>query len=681
MVVPEHSTKISVNPRHNELILEQNGGYLSQEQLLAPSTKRRIIRKALLARQVEERLLDLYSHGKLFGTVHTCIGQEFSGAVVTEFLQPGDTVFSNHRCHGHFLAFTGDVQGLIAEIMGKATGVCGGRGGSQHLCKDGFYSNGIQGGIVPVAAGLALAHKLDGAQKICIVFIGDGTLGEGALYETLNIIAQWELPLLIVLENNGYAQSTPQSETLAGAIGARVDAFAIRYDQGNTWEWEQLYGTAQALIDYVRHKGRPAFLQIDTFRLKAHSKGDDNRPRSEIEPFEERDPLNRLIRAGAPDFKELQAEISTLVAQALMAAEQAAYPTIATRQATARNAGPTWVNYTLPAPQRMVKAINQALDSLLQRYPKSLLLGEDIRSPYGGAFKVTQNLSLHYPDRILNTPISEAAIVGIGSGLALGGYFALVEIMFGDFMTLTLDQILNHASKFCDMYNQQVTANFIVRTPMGGGRGYGPTHSQTLDRHFMGIPGLSIVALNTLLDPQPLYQTIAEQGQSITLVIENKLQYAQALRAELPPGFRAFVTLEAFPTVWIKPDATTVDVTLIGYGGLSETMLEAATELFIEYDLLAQVICPTQIYPFDVRPLLTPLAASRLLVFVEEGQGFAGFSSELIAQIAEREPGLLGKVVRVMPPPTAIPAAKAAESAMLPNATHIIAAVLKQQKV
>src|SRR5688572_1547872 len=125
-------------------------------------TRLKIIEKAILSRKAEERLLDLFAEGKLFGTVHTCIGQEFSGAILTEFLQPGDSVFSNHRCHGHFLSRTGDLKGLFAEIMGKSTGVCAGKGGSQHLCKDGFYSNGIQGGIVPIAAGLALARKLQG---------------------------------------------------------------------------------------------------------------------------------------------------------------------------------------------------------------------------------------------------------------------------------------------------------------------------------------------------------------------------------------------------------------------------------------------------------------------------------------------------------------------------------------
>ena len=161
--------------------------------------------KAMMIRAVEQKLLDLFMEGKLVGTVHTCIGQEFTGLAVCGALRPGDLVYSNHRCHGHFLAFTDNIIGLIGEVMGKRSGVCGGRGGSQHLCSKGFYSNGIQGGIVPVAAGLAMTLKLRHPGQIGVVFIGDGTLGEGVIYETMNIASKWQLPLLIVLEHNQYA--------------------------------------------------------------------------------------------------------------------------------------------------------------------------------------------------------------------------------------------------------------------------------------------------------------------------------------------------------------------------------------------------------------------------------------------------------------------------------------------
>ena len=199
--------------------------------------------KAMLIRSVEQKLLELFKEGKLFGTVHTCIGQEWTGVAVTHFLRPEDLIFSNHRCHGHYLAWTGDVEGLIGEVMGKQNGMCGGRGGSQHICAQGFFSNGIQGGIVPVSAGLAMAQKINKPGSIAVVFVGDGTLGEGALYETLNVASKWDLPLLVVLENNHYAQSTPQYQTLAGEIGLRAEAF-----WNKSFSWKHL-GYRSAIED------------------------------------------------------------------------------------------------------------------------------------------------------------------------------------------------------------------------------------------------------------------------------------------------------------------------------------------------------------------------------------------------------------------------------------------------
>src|SRR4051812_11204931 len=226
----------------------------------------RQIKEALRIRTVEEKFLQLFSEGRLNGTVHTCVGQEFSAIAFAGQLKKKDFVFSNHRCHGHYLAFTGDTRGLLAELLGKASGTSGGIGSSQHLCNSNFYSNGIQGGIVPVAAGYALANKLKGNDAIGVVYIGDGTLGEGVVYETLNIISKWEVPLLIVCENNRYAQSTPQSVNLAGDILARAQAFDIETDHGNTDFPEELLYKGAAAIRYVRTKKKPMFFVVDTYR-------------------------------------------------------------------------------------------------------------------------------------------------------------------------------------------------------------------------------------------------------------------------------------------------------------------------------------------------------------------------------------------------------------------------------
>ena len=173
-------------------------------------------------RRFEETLLDLFAQGKLVGTTHTYIGQEANAVGIIDHLEPErDVIFSNHRCHGHYLAFTDDAFGLLSEVMGKATGTCGGKGGSQHLCRGNFYSNGVLGSIVPVATGIALAEKKKGTGAVSTVFLGDGTLGEGVTYESLNMASLWQLPVLFVVENNHYAQSTPVELELAGSIAAR----------------------------------------------------------------------------------------------------------------------------------------------------------------------------------------------------------------------------------------------------------------------------------------------------------------------------------------------------------------------------------------------------------------------------------------------------------------------------
>jgi TPP-dependent pyruvate/acetoin dehydrogenase alpha subunit len=243
-------------------------------------------------RRLEETLLDLFSAGKLVGTTHTCIGQEADAVgVIANLDRSRDIVFSNHRCHGHYLAFTGDLSGLLGEVMGKATGTCGGKGGSQHLCNGNFYSNGVLGSIVPVATGMALAEAKRGSGAVTTVFLGDGALGQGVVYECLNMASLWHLPLLAVLENNHYAQSTPSDLALAGGIRARAQAFAIETDELDTTDVLEINAAAARAVEHVRASGGPFFLVLDTYRFSPHSKGDDDRDPAEIEARRERDPL------------------------------------------------------------------------------------------------------------------------------------------------------------------------------------------------------------------------------------------------------------------------------------------------------------------------------------------------------------------------------------------------------
>jgi len=281
-----------------------------------------LYRQMLLIRFFEEKLLDSFKLGIFYGTTHTAIGQEADAVGVLSCLSENDIVVSNHRGHGHFLAYGGDPTSLFAELMGSPAGVCGGKGGSQHLHWQNFYSNGIQGGIVPMATGMALAEKYKGSNAVTVVFIGDGTLGEGVVYESLNMAALWFTPILFVVENNHIAQTTPVELALAGDISTRFDAFSInnmRIDSSDVLEVQNL---AKKLLDTVRLEKKPHALIIDTFRFGAHSKGDDTRSEAEMATIRaERDPLTiHALRLSMEERKAIEAETRKLIDHAFQTA-------------------------------------------------------------------------------------------------------------------------------------------------------------------------------------------------------------------------------------------------------------------------------------------------------------------------------------------------------------------------
>ncbi len=296
---------------------------------------RRLYAGMTLIRRFEETLLDLFAAGKLHGTTHTCIGQEADAVGVISCLETErDIVVSNHRCHGHYLAFTDDVDGLLREVMGRVGGVCGGKGGSQHLFAGNFYSNGVLGSTVPLAAGMALAERERGTGAVATVFVGDGTLGQGVVYESLNIAALWELPLLVVVEHNGYAQSTPSRLQLAGDVEARAAAFGVAASRHDTTDVLEVREVAQEAVDHVRSTGRPYVLVLDTYRFSPHSKGDDFRDPEEIAERRLRDPL--AVAAGLVSDAERE-EIAAAVEDRLTeAVEQALAAPVAGATAAAQ---------------------------------------------------------------------------------------------------------------------------------------------------------------------------------------------------------------------------------------------------------------------------------------------------------------------------------------------------------
>jgi pyruvate/2-oxoglutarate/acetoin dehydrogenase E1 component len=284
----------------------------------------------------------------------------------------------------------------------------------------------------------------------------------------------------------------------------------------------------------------------------------------------------------------------------------------------------------------VLERLNAALHQAMEKDTRVYVLGEDILDPYGGAFKVTRGLSTDFPDRVLTTPISEAAIVGVSNGMALRGLRPVAEIMFGDFVTLTADQLVNHASKFRWMYNDQVRVSIVVRTPMGGRRGYGPTHSQSLEKILLGIPGLNVVAPNALGDPGELLLAAITDDDPV-LFIEHKLLYTRPLLKEgmgdlvdwrvdrLAHHYPAFVLRSAYqPTL-----------TFATYGYNFELVRQAANALMLEHEIFTEIILFSQLSPFSLSPLMDSLRRTHRLLTVEEGGLTLGWGAEVTARAAE----------------------------------------------
>lgn len=305
---------------------------------------------------------------------------------------------------------------------------------------------------------------------------------------------------------------------------------------------------------------------------------------------------------------------------------------------------------------RVVEELNCALHELMRADASLHIMGEDILDPYGGAFKVTKGLSTAFPQRVLTTPISEAAIVGFATGMAMRGKPVIAEIMFGDFLALTMDQLLNHASKAAWMFNDALIVPMIVRTPMGGGRGYGPTHSQSIEKHFCGMPGLTVLAVNQYMSPAMLLKR-AYELRSPVLFIENKVMYSTLVE----PG--------KLPT-HSKPD-----LVMVTYGGVAKACVGAAARLAKEEEILADVICIEQLSPFDRAPLQVALGKCGRILTVEEGSEGWGFGAECARVLLEA--GARDVIMRsVAAAPHPIPNSRDWEMQALPGEQRILEAAL-----
>jgi 2-oxoisovalerate dehydrogenase E1 component len=596
-----------------------------------------VLKEALKIRAFEQNLLNSYSQGYLNGTVHTCIGQEIVPVLIAKNIKNlKKLVVSNHRGHGHYLSLYPDkVNELLLEVMGKIGGVSGGYGGSQHLFGKEFLSNGIQGGMIPTLAGAIYAMRKRENNVIGVGYIGDGTLGQGVLYEALNFIGILSLPILIVLDDNGYAQSTKTENWLGNTLSNRFEGFNFKY---STLDMRDFDGdlndvdlSIQTIISDVLD-GQPTVLHVKSNRLKPHSKGDDNRPDSFLERIERRDYLNKILKEDLTlqtFYEETLKELASTT-EDFSKENDFTYFKVSPKSSLHLHEQKRYTG-------TFNSLINAALDSILASNSSAIIIGEDIRDisnngekVYGGAFKVTKGLSSQYNDQVLNSPISEQMIIGFALGHSLRSAGSIAEIMFGDFLTLGLDQLLQHAAKFKTMYGQNIDIPLIVRTPMGGKRGYGPTHSQSIEKHFIGIDGLNVYALNHRVDPITFYAKIL-QTKCPTLIIENKILYT--LKYQPLPDFYSISIWE--DDYFIIETSESADISIFCYGE-NLNVAEKVADTLLDEEIYIRIICANNLNS-NLDSIAWGSFENHHIITIEEGSTIASWSSIVSEQLTQNK--------------------------------------------
>lgn len=653
-----------------------------QSSLPATELQAKLLATALRIRALEYLLLNLFSKGHMSGTVHTCVGQELCAAALKPFIKPGlDAFFSTHRGHGHYLAYGGPEEPFLAELLGKEGALCRGRGGTQHLFFKRYFSNGIQAAGALHAVGFAWALKQRGEPGVAVAQIGDGTLGEGALYEAFTFASLLQVPVLFLLEHNGYAQSTQTSRTTPGNLISRAQGFGLSVNRTNDLDFEALVNHMGGIFDRVR-EGNPCLQIIDTRRLLAHSKGDDDRPAELQEAQWKLDPLSALMKEDVK-YRELYESIeSDLESLANVVLQRPSLAREAEFSALPRPNAPLNKIILMPqtgSKQTVGEMLNKGLHEVMRGHSQVMMIGEDIADPYGGAFKITKGLSTAFPNRVFSTPISEAGIIGVSNGLAIAGFRPVTEIMFADFVTLATDQLVNSAAKFYYAYGEQVTCPIVCRLVSGGGRGYGPTHSQSPERMLCGVPGLRVVALSRRHAPDELLRSVILDDNAPTIFVEPKSLYSQMPLTDSPVGFQSFSAPgkqeNMYPSLCYRPAGSQrADVTMVTYGGMTNLAEEAMKTLIYEQELAFEYLIVTQLWPLDVEPILQSVQATRRLVVVEEHVSDFGFCAAVIAAVAQQmTDGFRVKAVGAKPVP--IPSVRQLEEAALPSKTDLIDAI------
>jgi 2-oxoisovalerate dehydrogenase E1 component len=602
-------------------------------------------KKLLLPRLIEERMLNLLRQNRI-SKWFSGIGQEAISVGVASSIDEKDYILPMHRNLGVFTTRQVPFYPLFCQLLGKTDGFTGGRDRSFHF---GIPEHKIFGMIshlaatMPVADGIALAQKLQGSNQIAVSFCGDGATSEGDFHEALNLAGVWKLPVIFVIENNGYGLSTPVDEQFAcenlvdRAIGYGLEGMLI--DGNNYFEVAETIKKAREMaLD-----GKPVLIEAKTFRMRGHEEasGTFYVEDEEFEKWAPRDPVlqfeNWLSENGIiteySEIESIRSEISESFEPALQKALNADDP-VFDEALERKRAGLAQADFsdspkskksTKSSEKRPIDAIHLAHKQAFDEDDRFLLLGQDV-AEYGGVFKVSEGFYERYgKERVRNTPIIESGAIGAAIGLSMEGFKPVVEMQFADFISCGFNQIVNNLSK--GSYRWMPNLNITIRAPHGGGVGAGPFHSQSPESWFMGLPGLRVLVPSSVIDFQNMLYTSLYDPNPV-IFFEHKKLY-RSLKEETPDSCE-FVDLEAARIVKTGRDAT-----ILTYG-MGVNWASEAAEIQSKKGREIEVIDLRSLAPIDWLTIESSIKKTNRVLLLEEPSEVLGPMSEIAAGIAER---------------------------------------------
>ncbi|MBK9287180.1 MAG: dehydrogenase E1 component subunit alpha/beta [Flavobacteriales bacterium] len=640
---------------------------------LTDAELRDIYEHILRPRLIEEKMLSMLRQGRI-SKWFSGIGQEAVAVGAALAMQPDEWILPMHRNLGTFTSRHVPMARLFSQFQGRMNGFSKGRERSFHFGTREHHICGMISHLGPqlgVADGIALAHKLKKEEKCTLVFTGDGATSEGDFHESVNTAAVWDLPVIIVVENNGYGLSTPSNEQFKcryisdKALGYGMESRVVA---GNNIL--EVVHTLREVAESIRRRPRPVLVECMTFRMRGHEEASGTKyvPQELFTAWEKKDPVTNyeqwLLSTGVLSDAEMNAARKRIKGEIAEAVEVAFSepPVVPDMAAELRdvysNNTPIVIAPTTTATKevRFIEAVSDGLRESMRRHPNLVLMGQDI-ADYGGAFKVTDGMMAEFgKDRVRNTPLCESAILGAGLGLSIAGMKSMVEMQFADFVSEGMTQIINNYAKAHWRWGQN--ADVVVRMPTGAGAGAGPFHSQSNEAWFFKIPGLKIVYPAFPNDAKGLLCAALEDPDPV-MYFEHKMLY-RSLTGQVQEGFFTLPIGEAA----LLREGT--DLTIVTYGMGVHWALETLAE---HPEISADLIDLRTLLPWDREKVLESVRRTGKAIVLHEDTLTGGIGGEIAATISEEcFEDLDAPVMRIGSPDTPVPFAVELEQAFLPKA-------------